>query len=103
MTANSASAIQPDTWAEHFAAWRLSKLSRAAYCRQHGLKVHVFLYRLNRQHSAPTSTLTLVPVSTGMARSSPNELTLRGPQGWSLSLSTDVSAAWLGQLLGALS
>ncbi|MDP3670576.1 MAG: hypothetical protein Q8R69_12900 [Telluria sp.] len=44
MTSNSTFAISPDTWDEHIAAWRVSELSRAAYRRQHGLKVHAFLY-----------------------------------------------------------
>ena len=103
MTPKSPSNISPDTWNEHIAAWRISKFSRAAYCRQHGLKVHAFLYRINQQRSVPTSPITLVPVSPIIAAPSSKELTLRGPQGWSLSMSNDVSAAWLGQLLGALS
>ena len=103
MTPKSTSDISPDTWDEHIAAWRISKLSRAAYCRQHGLKVHAFLYRISHQRSATTSPLTLVPVTPMIAVPLGNESTLRGPQGWSLSMSNDVSAAWLGQLLGALS
>lgn len=103
MTPNSPSDISPDTWNEHIAAWRISKLSRAAYCRQHGLKVHAFLYRINRQCSDPASPLTLVPVNPIIAVPSGNGLILRGRQGWSLSMSNDVSATWLGQLLGALS
>ena len=43
MTANPPS-LAPDAWAEHVAAWRESKLTRAEYCRQHGLKLNLFLY-----------------------------------------------------------
>ncbi len=101
MTSQSTSAISPDAWADHIAAWRLSNLTRTAYCRQHGLKVHAFLYRLNQQ-GATAGPLTLVPASTGVQPVAPTGLTLHGPQGWSLSMPGDVSAAWLGQLLGAL-
>nr|WP_198292098.1 MULTISPECIES: hypothetical protein [unclassified Janthinobacterium] len=54
------------------AAWRMheanlvafdSKLARAQYCRQHGLKVNLFLYRLRRHRSAPAKPLTNIPVS----------------------------------------
>ncbi len=102
MTANPPS-LTPDAWAEHVAAWRKSKLTRAEYCRQHDLKLNLFLYRLSRHQSALATTLTLVPVSVETAPASRADLVLRGPQGWSLSMAGDVSAAWLGQLLGALS
>jgi hypothetical protein len=102
MTSNPTSQT-PDAWAEHVAAWRARKLTRAEYCRQHGLKLNLFLYRLSRHRSALTKTLTLVPVSIDTAPPARADLVLRGPQGWSLSMAGDVSAAWLGQLLGALS
>lgn len=95
--------LSPDTWTEHITAWRESKLTRAEYCRQHGLELNVFLYRLNRHRSALAKTLTLVPVSVDTASAARADLVLRGPQGWSLSMAGDVSAVWLGQLLGALS
>lgn len=102
MTSESTSAISAAAWADHIAAWRISKLTRAAYCRKHGLKVHAFLYRLNHQPGAAARPLTLVPVSTCVTPSAPSAPILHGPQGWSLSMPGDVSAAWLGQLLGAL-
>jgi hypothetical protein len=99
------SSLPPDAWADHITAWRESKLTRSEYCRQRGLKLNEFLYRLSRHRIALAKTLTLIPVSveTAPAPSSSSELVLRGPQGWSLSMSGDVSAAWLGQLLGTLS
>lgn len=102
MTANPPS-LAPEAWAEHVAAWRESKLTRAEYCRQHGLKLNLFLYRLSRQQSALAKSLTLVPVSVETAPAARADLVLRGPQGWSLSMTCDVSAAWLGQLIGTLS
>lgn len=106
MTSNPAS-LSPDAWAEHIGAWRESKLTRAEYCRQHGLKLNLFLYRLSRQQTALTKTLTLIPVSVDTAApaapAARADLVLCGPRGWSLSMASDVPAAWLGQLLGALS
>jgi hypothetical protein len=93
-------------WAEHIGAWRESKLTRAEYCRRHGLKLNLFLYRLSRQQTALAKTLTLVPVNVDTAPAAPAahaDLVLSGPRGWSLSMAGDVQAAWLGQLLGALS
>ena len=40
MTSKPTSAVPSEDWAEHIAAWRASKLSRAAYCRGHHLKLH---------------------------------------------------------------
>lgn len=102
MTSNPTS-LSPEAWAEHVSAWRESKLTRAEYCRQHGLKLNLFLYRLSGHQSAQAKTLTLVPVSIDAAPAARDQLLLRGPGGWSLSMAGDVSAAWLGQLLGALS
>lgn len=101
MTSNRTS-LSSAAWAEHVTAWRESKLTRAQYCLQHGLKLNLFLYRLSRHHSALAKTLTLVPVSVEMAPAAREDLVLCGPRGWSLSMAGDVSAAWLGQLLGAL-
>ena len=102
MTSNPTS-LSPDAWAEHISAWRESKLTRAEYCREHGLKLNLFLYRLSRHQSALTKTLTLVPVSIDTAPAARADLVLHGPRGWSLSMAGEVPAAWLGQLLGALS
>lgn len=101
MTSNPAS-LSPEDWATHITSWRESKLTRAEYCREHGLKLNLFLYRLSRHQSALAKTLTLVPVSVETAPAAGADLVLRGAQGWSLSMAGDVSAAWLGQLLGAL-
>jgi len=102
MTSNQTSASSQDEWSEHVAAWRASDVTRAEYCRQHGLKLNVFLYQVNRHRSALSKSLTLVPVKVQAAPGS-GPLVLLGPKGWSLSLASDVPAAWLGELLGALS
>lgn len=101
--ASNPTSQSPEAWAEHVSAWRESTLSRAEYCRQHDLKLNRFLYRLSRHQSALAKTLTLIPVSIDTAPTARADLVLHGPRGWSLSIAGDVPAAWLGQLLGALS
>ena len=80
MTSKSTSASTSDDWAEHIAAWRVSKLLRAASCRGHNLKVHVFLYRINRQQGDLAKPLTPVPVSTNTAPLTRGDLILRSPR-----------------------
>lgn len=101
MTSNPTS-LSSEAWVKHVAAWRESKLTRAEYCRQHGLKLNLFLYRLSRHQNVFAKPLTLVPVNVETVPAARADLVLRGPQGWSLSMAGDVSATWLGQLLGAL-
>lgn len=52
-------------WQEHLSQWRGSKLSQAAYCRQHGLSQNNFSYH-KRKGEQPTE---LVPIkSSGFIR-----------------------------------
>ena len=102
MPSNQTFPTSHDEWSNHVAMWRASKLTRAQYCRQHDLKLNVFVYQINRRQEAIAKTLTLVPVRIE-ATSAGGEVVLRGPKGWSLAMASDVSAAWLGELLGSLS
>ena len=101
MPSNQTSPTSRDEWSDHIAMWRSSKLTRAEYCRQHDLKLHAFIYRIKRQHTL-THPPTLIPVKVH-ATPAGGEVVLRGPKGWSLAMASDVSAAWLGELLGSLS
>lgn len=101
MPSNQTSPTSRDEWSDHIAMWRSSKLTRAEYCRQHDLKLHTFIYRIKRQHTL-TKPLTLIPVKVH-ATPAVGEVVLLGPKGWSLAMASDVSAAWLGELLGSLS
>lgn len=102
MPSNPTSPTSRDEWSEHVAKWRASELTRIEYCQQHGLRLKTFIYQINRDQGGPARKLTLVPVKVGAATPSCGEVVLRGPKGWSVTMGGDVSAAWLGDLLGRL-
>lgn len=102
MPSNQTPPTSRDEWSEHIAMWRASKLTRAEYCRVHQLKLNVFIYQNNRRQESAAKALTLVPVKV-RAAAADGEVVLRGPNGWSLAMASDVSPAWLGELLGRLS
>ena len=88
-------------WAEHISQWRASKLTRTEYCRQQNIKFHTFVYQVKRRSQVKVAPLTLVPVKVREV-STTRDLVLQGPKGWSLTLSADISAGWLADLLGSL-
>ena len=103
---------QRDDWSAHIASWQSGKLSRIAYCQQHHLKYATFVYQIRAlQREVVTQTVTLVPVKvptvpvkapTVPTAPPKRDLVLRAPNGWSLVLGADVSALWLGELMGHL-
>lgn len=103
MQANS---LSKNAWFVHVAKWRSSKLTRAAYCTQHGLKLRSFIYWINQSKTAKANTptgITLVPAKIKISTPNPTEhLVLRCPNGSTLSLPTNTPANWLGALLGQL-
>ena len=103
MPSNQTSPASHDEWSEHIAMWRASELTRIEYCQQHDLKLNAFTYQNKRRQQVQTKSLTLVPVTVRAARPASGDLVLRGPNGWSLAMASDVSTAWLGELLGRLS
>ncbi len=112
-----------DEKVKRIATWRESGLSQAAYCheadvdrvsfsrwvlrydvelagkRQGTAKTKIAVAPVQIVDDAPVSvtTQTLTPIS-----SPPSYFILRGPQNWSLSLPSDTSPIWLGQLLQVL-
>jgi hypothetical protein len=102
MPSNPTSPLSRDEWSEHVAKWRTSEQTRIEYCQQHGLALNAFVYQINRHRDGQAKKLTLVPVKVG-ATTSCGEVVLRGSRGWSVTMAGDVSAAWLGDLLGRLS
>ena len=89
----------------HVRSWRDSGLTRADYCRAHGLARKSFDYWVRRSREAgepapPTMTLVAarraVPVTPNIAAQS---LTLKSPEGWLLSFDALRPAGWLRALL----
>lgn len=49
-------------WAAHLGAWRRSGLSRAEYCRQHGVSYHALSYRHRKKSAGSTAAAGAVLV-----------------------------------------
>jgi len=56
------SGFSPAYWHKHVVAQKASGLSRAEYCRQHGLSYHAMTYWQRKLGNPSHSTPTLVPV-----------------------------------------
>jgi hypothetical protein len=89
-------------WTRHIAAWQVSGLSQAAYCRLHGLNASYFWKKLQADRTLlPSGRQALIPVrveppvgGAGMA--------LCTRQGHRLELPETVSPRWLAELLQCL-
>jgi hypothetical protein len=102
MSSNTTSPISSEEWSVHIARWRTSGLTRSEYCEQHGLLLNSFIYQVKRCQDSQAKKLTLVPVKVNAAPRD-GDVVLRSPKGWSLTLASDISAVWLGDLLERLS
>lgn len=103
----SANPISKEQWLSHVAQWRASGITRSAYCEQHGLKLHSFIYWIKRVREQADGDVKLTLVQGKVAMVSPHQapgmLVLECPNGSKLHLPSSTCASWLGALLGALS
>lgn len=52
-------------WDEHLSRWKESGLSQSAYCREHQLNLHRFIYwKKRRSPKTPNVSLVELPIST---------------------------------------
>ena len=93
-------------WRPHLAKFRASGLSRGAYCREHGLKVHQLAYQLDRRskltgggESAFARVITKVPPFV-VTVSRTARLVL--PGGVSMDVDTSTDPAWVASLVVAV-
>ena len=63
-------------WRQHFEQWEQSGISQAAYCRQHELKLHCFIYWRKKFRRRTQSPIPLVQVQMP-----PNLTQTTGPVG----------------------
>ena len=49
-------------WSQHIERWKHSGLTQTAYCRQHELKLHRFVYWRKKYHRPEPSPISLVQV-----------------------------------------
>ena len=90
-------------WSEHVDAAASSGLSKAAYCRQHGLNYKTFLRWIDRlaASSAPAVGQSLVPLSVAASRLDEQPLRLQVGTDVVLVVPRGIDAGWLGEVLRA--
>ena len=93
-------------WQQHLADFRASGLSRTAYCREHGLKVHQLDYRLDRAGETTKAIakstfarVALPKVSTYVEKRTAR-LVFGG--GVSLELDSGADATWIAKVIAAV-
>jgi hypothetical protein len=90
----------------HIANWRVSGLTRRAYCEQHGINHHSLAHWIRHSNRAVVKSkkLTLVPAKiSAKPEVVEANLLLQCPNGSKLLLPPGTSASWLGILLSHLS
>lgn len=90
-------------WKEWIEKWRESGLTQRAFAQQHGLHARQISYWV-KQFAKIDAIPHLIPVriKPGNLASGMLALTLRSPSGWSVTIPSGQSAAWLGELLQSL-
>ena len=99
----------PPAHQQHIARWRDSGLSRAAYCRQHGLVYHT-TRRWGRPVDAPEVPQAgasgfievLRPAAVITPSPSGTMATVSWPTGATLRIPTGVDPQWIGRLIAAV-
>jgi hypothetical protein len=102
-------------WGQHIKAWRVSGLSRHAYCEREGLKATTFDYwrpLIVTDHAdvetvkqaVSGNDITLVPVAVDRPRTEvPSEtIKLKSPSGWEVNLPMSIKPDWLITVLRQL-
>jgi len=103
MTSNSI------TRQEHITRWRASGLSRAAYCRQHGLVYHTTRF-WNRSSDAPEVSRpsasgfieVLRPAAVLTPSSEVSAAVVSWPTGATLHIPTGIDPQWIGRIIAAV-
>lgn len=100
-------------WEKHIKAWRMSGLSRNAYCQREGLKPTTFDYWRplivandadikTVQQAVSGNNITLVPVAVAPGHPVGQPLKLKSPTGWEMQLPSNVNTNWLIDVLRQL-
>jgi hypothetical protein len=86
-------------WQERVQQWRSSGLSQRAFALQQGYPVRQMGYWVRRLTRAASTPVAMMPVRITAPAAA---ISLRGDQGWTLTLPADVPASWLAELIRAL-
>lgn len=94
------------THQQHIAKWQASGISRAAYCRQHGIVYHttrawntISGRRSVSQHAATGFIEVLRPSTSIASPSSPTLATVSWPTGATLRFPVGTDPQWLGRVI----
>ena len=88
-------------WRERISAWKASGQSLRSFALQSGWRPRQMGYWKKRLEKA-TSATTLIPVEIKDVAATPAPITLCSPNGFTVQLPGDASAAWLAELLRSL-
>lgn len=94
-----------DRRSHHVSRWHSSGLSRAAYCREHGLAYQPFLAWTKQAAIAdPKAAFIELPrPSTAVAESLPSPLpTIALPDGLMLRVAPGTDVEWIGRVVAAV-
>ena len=94
---------------EHITRWRASGLSRAAYCRQHGLVYHTtrsWIRSIDTPEGSPPSASGFIEVLRPAAVITPSpEIStaiVSWPTGATLRIPTGIDPQWIGRIIAAV-
>ena len=91
-------------WRQHLKDFQASGLTRGAYCRQHGLKLHQLSYQLDRAGKRPAdkSAFARVALAAPVAAGRPVAARLCFGSEVALELGTGSDPAWIAQVIAAV-
>jgi hypothetical protein len=91
-------------WRQHLEKFRASGLTRNAYCRERGLKLHQLAYQLDRASKMPVDKAAFARVALAphlaVARASAARLCFGGDV--SLEVDAGSDPAWIAQVIAAV-
>jgi len=90
-------------WQQHLDQYRSSNLSRSAYCREHGLKLHQLIYHIRQgsNKTAPVNGFAKVVVKNppSAARSGSARLLIGDV---AIELDSGIDPTWVARLIAAV-
>ena len=95
---------QDEFWQRHILEYKSSGLSKAAYCRKHDIKLHLFKYRLarlNNHQNTEKKPFARVVVSDEASKQNGilAPVRVRFPGGSILEIAPSSDPVWLGRLI----
>jgi hypothetical protein len=91
-------------WQQHRENFRASGLTRSAYCREHGLKLHQLGYQLDRAGKTPAAKAAFARVALAPPVAVARTVAARLCFGGDVTLELDAASdpAWIAQVIAAV-